>query len=303
MAEKRGLGRGLSELIGELGVGGGPADRGAGLAARSKGTATDSVMVPVELIRENPDQPRRQFAEEELDALSQSMKRHGVLQPILVRADPSGETTYQIVAGERRWRAAQMAQIHEIPVLVREFDDNQVLEIALVENVQRVDLNPVEEASGYRKLMDGFGHTQNSLSEILGRSRSHVANMVRLLGLPEDVQRLLVEGSLSVGHARALVSSRHPSRLAKLVVSRGLNVRQTEALARSEDGDAGGTKAKRTSKDADTRTLEAGLSANLKLPVSINHRKGTTGGSVRISYRTLDDLDDLCQRLGGIGDF
>ncbi len=302
MAEKRGLGRGLTELIGELGVGGGPLAPEAGPAGRHEETSIGSVMVPVELVRTNPEQPRRRFSEKELEGLSESMKRHGILQPILVRTDPAGETPYQIVAGERRWRAAQLAQIHEIPALVREFDDSQALEIALVENVQRVDLNPVEEASGYRELLDRFGHTQNSLSELLGRSRSHVANMVRLLGLPEDVRRMLEEGRLSAGHARALVSSRNPSGLAALVVDRGLNVRQTEALVRREDGGASGTRAVPTQKDADTRALEAGLSANLKLPVSINHRMGTTGGSIRISYKTLDDLDALCLRLGGFGD-
>ncbi|MDE2912495.1 MAG: ParB/RepB/Spo0J family partition protein [Paracoccaceae bacterium] len=325
--DRRGLGRGLSVLMGNLGLdaenaaqavqpetpaSSGPGETPANGTADGQPDARDRSAsepakapagihsVPIEFIRTNAGQPRQRFPEDELDELAESMRRNGMIQPILVRPDPDDGTAYQIVAGERRWRAAQRAQLHEVPVLVRILDDRQVLEVAMVENVQRTDLNPVEEATGYRQLMEEFGHTQASLSEVVGKSRSHVANSVRLLGLPEAVQTLLRDGQLSAGHARAILGANDPEGLARRVVEEGLSVRQTESLVASE-GHAeteGRRNAGSRTKDADTRALEAELSANLRLKVSINHKTSGSAGSVRISYRSLDELDALCRRLG-----
>ncbi len=255
--------------------------------------------VPIEKLSPNPDQPRRGFDEDDLQDLAASIREKGIIQPLIVR--PMGEGAYQIVAGERRWRAAQIAQLHEVPVLVRDLDDTEVLEIAIIENIQRADLNPLEEALGFRQLMDRFGHTQEKLSQALGKSRSHIANLLRLLALPEDVQDLVREGKLSAGHARALVTADNPSELAQKVVRDGLSVRATEALvknrARADSGGATGARRRKTEKDADTRALEADLSANLGMKVSIEHGKGGESGRVVITYESLDQLDELCGRL------
>ncbi|MFC3613474.1 ParB/RepB/Spo0J family partition protein [Lutimaribacter marinistellae] len=255
-------------------------------------------VIPIEKLQANPDQPRRSFSQEQLDELANSIKAKGIIQPLIVR--PKGTDRFEIIAGERRWRAAQIAQLHEIPVLVRDFDDTEVLEIAIIENIQRADLNAVEEAAGFRQLMDKFGHTQEKLAEALGKSRSHIANLLRLLNLPSDVQALIVEGKLSAGHARALVTAENPSELAKIVVKEGLSVRATEALVKKASETPAKPRSKTassTEKDADTRALEKDLAAILAMKVSINHKDGTETGQVVLTYENLDQLDDLCAKL------
>ena len=297
MAEgRRGLGRGLSALLGEseaelASAEGREADRAVASAAARE--------TPIELLRRNPDQPRRQFTESDINELADSIREVGILQPILVRPAPGSAGDYQIVAGERRWRAAQMAGLKTVPILVRELDDLAVLEIGIIENVQRADLNPVEEAMGYRALIERFGRTQEAVAQTVGKSRSHVANALRLLSLPDEVQALLLSGALSAGHARAIVSASDPVGLARQIVDGGLSVRATEALVRkagtgtisrpSQPGKAAGFK------DADTRALETDLSDILGLDVEILDRDGA--GEIRISYATLEQLDDLCRRL------
>lgn len=296
MADKkskpRGLGRGLSALM---------ADVGADQTSSSEPTQarTAEATVPIEKLVANPDQPRRHFSEEHLQELTNSIKEKGVLQPLIVR--PKGEM-YEIVAGERRWRAAQRAQVHQIPVIVRDLNDTEVLEIAIIENIQRADLNAIEEAAGYRQLMDKFGHTQEKLAEALGKSRSHIANLLRLLGLPQDVQALLQEGKLSAGHARALITAENPSLLAKTVVAGGLSVRATEALVKkAARGDEAPTAKPATKqvveKDADTKALEGDLSAALGMKVTIDHKPDGEAGQVTIKYINLDQLDVLCGLL------
>jgi ParB family chromosome partitioning protein len=292
MKKNRGLGGGLSALM---------ADVGPEPTSSSNSSARPDLIVPVEKVFPNPDQPRRSFTDEHLRDLSASIKAKGIIQPLIVRKRSTGNGEYEIVAGERRWRAAQMAQLHEIPVLVRDFTDTEVLEVAIIENIQRADLNPVEEAAGFRQLMDKFGHTQEKLAEELGKSRSHIANLLRLLHLPADVQELLVEGKLSAGHARALITSDDPSGLAKQVVAQGLSVRATEALAKKKDdgGSSSTTRSKSTGleKDADTKALENDLSAALGLSVQVDHKAGGESGQVTIKYASLDQLDEICRIL------
>jgi ParB family chromosome partitioning protein len=261
-----------------------------------KAAAADST-VPIEKLHANPDQPRRHFAEADLADLANSIKTKGIIQPLIVRPNPNIPEQYQIVAGERRWRAAQMAQVHDIPVIIRELDDTEVLELGIIENIQRADLNAVEEAVGYRQLMDRFGHTQEKLAEALGKSRSHIANLLRLLTLPDEVITYLKEGKLSAGHARALVPATNPAALARTVINKGLNVRQTEALAKSGGKQLSTKRQLQPPKDADTRAIESDLSAQLRLKVSIDHRQSSGKGEVRISYSTLEELDELCQLL------
>lgn len=295
MAEKkskpRGLGRGLSALMADV--------TAEPASSEEQAVRRADLRVPIEQLRANPNQPRRTFDPQELDDLSASIREKGILQPLIVR--PTGEGSYEIVAGERRWRAAQKAQLHDVPVLVRDLDDTEVLEIAIIENIQRADLNAVEEASGYRQLMDRFGHTQEKLAEALGKSRSHIANLLRLLSLPEDVQEMVRDGQLSAGHARALITAENPSELAKQVVRGALSVRATEALVKkAQQGDApvaAAPKRAAPEKDADTKALEGDLSAMLGMKVSINHKPGGEAGQVTISYDTLDQLDELCGRL------
>lgn len=288
----RGLGRGLSALMADV-----TQDSEGRLPTTSR---RPDLNVPIEKLRANPNQPRRTFMPEQLDELAASVKEKGIIQPLIVRSVGGG--AYEIVAGERRWRAAQMAQLHEIPVIVREFDDTEVLEVAIIENIQRADLNAVEEAAGYKQLMDRFGHTQEKLAEALGKSRSHIANLLRLLSLPMDVQSFVIQGKLSAGHARALITAENPSELAKIIVRDGLSVRATESLVkkqqqgeverptpRSRNLDSG--------KDADTRALEKDLSAILAMKVTINHKPGTETGQVALTYENLDQLDDLCAKL------
>ncbi len=286
--EKKSLGRGLSALLADVGP------EAAGAAAPPQGQR----MVPIDRIQANPDQPRRSFDEKELQDLAASIREKGVIQPLILRPHPQDPAAYQIVAGERRWRAAQIAAVHELPAVVRDLDDAEVLELAIIENVQRADLNAAEEAQGYRQLMDRFGHTQERLAEALGKSRSHIANLLRLLTLPEPVLDLLRAGRLSAGHARALITAANPESLARQVIDRDLSVRQTEALARGLVRPPAPAPAVRSAKDADTRALEADLTANLRLKVVIDHKPGAAAGELRIRYTNLDELDGLCQLLG-----
>lgn len=255
--------------------------------------------VPIEQLVANPKQPRRRFAQQDLDDLTSSIKEKGILQPLIVRAVANGK--YEIVAGERRWRAAQQAQLHQVPVLVREYDDVEVLEVAIIENIQRADLNAVEEAAGYRQLMDGFGHTQEKLAEALGKSRSHIANLMRLLTLPEDVLDMLRDGQLSAGHARALITADNPSELARAIVKGGLSVRATEALVKKKLPGTAKPKAVSANqeKDADTKALEGDLSANLGMKVVLSHKPGHESGEIKVRYESLEDLDTLCRLLSG----
>ncbi|MFC3167490.1 ParB/RepB/Spo0J family partition protein [Paracoccus fontiphilus] len=287
---KRGLGRGLSALMADLDLDG---------AADPK-PLKERTMIPIEQITANPDQPRRSFEPAALQELADSLRQRGVLQPLIVRRHPADEGLYQIVAGERRWRAAQMAQLHELPVIVRDLTDNEVLEVAIIENIQRADLNAIEEAASFRQLMDRFGHTQEKLAEALNKSRSHIANLLRLLTLPDQVQDYLKDGKLSAGHARALVTAENSAVLARKIIEGGLSVRETEDLVRkqNEGTTSRSNRAKKQSKDADTRALEADLSAQLKTTVTIDH-SASGAGAVCIAYRDLEELDRLCQILGG----
>lgn len=288
--ERRGLGRGLSALMADINV-------TAPVEAPSRRADTS---LPVEKIVPNPNQPRREFIPEALEDLAKSIRQKGVIQPLIVRPI-EGSDTYEIVAGERRWRAAQMAQVHDVPVVIRDFDDTEVLEIAIIENIQRADLNPIEEAMGFRQLMDRFGHTQEKLAEGLSKSRSHIANLLRLLNLPDDVQGLLRDGHLSSGHARALITSDNASALARQVVEKGLSVRETERLVKStSDREPKPRKARVSEKDADTRALESDLTANLGMQVQIDHLAGGESGLLSIRYATLEDLDNLCRALSAI---
>jgi len=291
--QRTNLGRGLAALFG---------DETEDYANLDK--MRTSKAVPVELLHPNARQPRQRFDQESLGELAESIRRNGVLQPILVRRAADGET-YEIIAGERRWRAAQLAQLHEIPVLVREFDDRTAAEIALVENVQRRDLTALEEADGYNRLIEDYGHSQEDIARAVGKSRSHVANTLRLLNLPAEVKALLTEGRISAGHARALLAAADPSAAAREVVRKGLNVRQTEALTQAQKPKRSGTAAgpaagpaqpaKAAVKDADTLALERDLSALLGLKVNVEFGGG--GGAITIHYRTLEQLDDVLHRL------
>ena len=287
--EKRGLGRGLSALMADINEPEIQSD--APTQSRSS-----ERMVPITRVHANPDQPRRTFDHTELRDLAKSILTKGIIQPLIVRPDPNKDGEFQIVAGERRWRAAQTAKLDQVPVVVRDLDDLEVLEIGIIENIQRADLNPVDEANGYHQLMEKFGHTQEKLSEALGKSRSYLANSMRLLNLPSAVQDMLVDGRLTAGHARALVPADNALTLAKQVVEKGLSVRQTEALVKR--GDAPVKKsAPKTEKDSDTVSLETDLAANLGMKVNIAHKAGTESGTISISYKSFDDLDALCQLL------
>ncbi len=287
--ERRGLGRGLSALMADVNV---------EPIFQTPEVRRLDVLVPVEKIIPNPDQPRRDFEPDALKDLADSIRQKGVIQPLIVRRIADSDS-YEIVAGERRWRAAQIAQLHELPVIIREFSDSEVLEIAIIENIQRAELNAIEEAQAYRQLMDRFGHTQEKIAEALSRSRSHIANLLRLLSLPDDVQSMVKVGKLSAGHARALITTSNAPELARQVVARGLSVRETEDLVRKSTIDPAKRRALRQSsgKDADTRALEADISANLGMAVRIDHDAAGQGGKVSISYRSLDDLDLLCRAL------
>ncbi len=289
--ERKSLGRGLSALLADVNLDEG-SNTHAAVAMRSSDTD-----VPIEKVFANPDQPRRTFAEKDLEDLTASIAEKGVIQPLIVRPDPNNKGGYQIVAGERRWRAAQRAKLHSIPVLVRELTDTEVLELAIIENIQRADLNAVEEAMGYRQLMDKFGHTQEKMAAALGKSRSHIANLLRLLNLPSEVQEYLQSGQISAGHARALVPAEDPVALARVIISKGLSVRQAEALAKAKKPGAVQKRQLKSTKDADTRAIEDDLTAHLGVKVSIDHKAGGQSGELRIKYADLEQLDGLCQLL------
>lgn len=280
------LGRGLAALIGDMG------DE-VSVVERSRGQRR----VPTEFLRPNPRNPRKTFSDEELEDLSNSIREKGIIQPILVRALPGMADVYEIIAGERRWRAAQRASLHEVPISLVEATDREALELAIIENVQRSDLNALEEALGYEKLMNDFGYAQADLAKIIGKSRSHVANMLRLLKLPDSVKQMLAEGLLTAGHARALLAVDDPEAVARRIVEQGLNVRDVERLGQDETKAANPPKTPRAKaeKDPDTRALEKALEDVLGLHVSIEH--GPKGGELRLKYTTLDQLDDLCRRL------
>ncbi len=281
--QKRRLGRGLAALIGD-------------------DTTEEAVVqdirslrhVPIELLHANPNNPRKYFNEDELNTLAASLKEKGLLQPLVVRPRAGG--SFEIVAGERRWRASQRAGLHELPVLIRELDDKETLEIALIENVQRADLNALEEAKAYKQLVDQYGHTQQQLADAIGKSRSHIANTMRLLNLPQATQIQIETGRLTAGHARALIATDSPEELADKIIKLNLTVRQTEDLARDKNASS---KAKISKdKDADTRALEKQMSEAVGLSVSIKH-KDKSGGHVIIAYKTLDQLDEVIKKLGG----
>jgi len=291
MAEEQGrsrLGRGLAALIGDVG------DE-IGAMERARGQRR----VPVEFLRPSARNPRRNFVEEDLEDLTTSIRERGILQPIIVRSIPGMMDAYEIIAGERRWRAAQRAELHDVPVILVEADDREALEIAIVENVQRTDLNAIEEAAGYERLIAEFGYTQNDLARVIGKSRSHVANTLRLSKLPEPVRKLVSEGAVSAGHARALLSVSDPEFMAQKIIDDGLSVRDIERIvqeeARGETKSAVPSKPKAV-KDPDTRALEKALEEALGLSVSIGHRANGSG-EVKIGYKTLEQLDALCHRL------
>lgn len=282
------LGRGLAALIGDVGEESAAVDR-----------VRSTRKVPIEFLRANPRNPRRIFRDEDLQELADSIRERGIIQPIVVRAVAGAVDAYEIVAGERRWRAAQRAELHEVPIHLVEVGDREALELAIIENVQRADLNPLEEALGYNELIEQFGYSQTDLAKIIGKSRSHVANTLRLMKLPENVQGMLREGQLTAGHARALLASDDPDRLASQIIDQGLNVRQVEALTQEQSERAGRApkQRERVEKDADTRALEKTLSDALGMIVTVDHRGA--GGELRIRYRSLEQLEDLCQRLRG----
>ncbi|MCC7348369.1 MAG: ParB/RepB/Spo0J family partition protein [Variibacter sp.] len=288
MAEeaKSRLGRGLAALIGDVG------DETAAIER-----VRAQRRVPVEFVKPNPRNPRRTFSELELEGLAASIRERGVIQPILVRTVRGAADSYEIIAGERRWRAAQRAGLHEVPIVLLEASDREALELAIIENVQRADLNALEEAMGYQALAEEFGHGQEEIAKIVGKSRSHVANTLRLLNLPDAVKAYVTEGKISAGHARALLAVPDPEAVAREVVERGLNVRAVEAVAQREAAAKGrtATPRPRAQKDADTRALEKRLSDHLGLAVSIQH--GPAGGELRVKYRTLEQLEAVTRRL------
>jgi ParB family transcriptional regulator, chromosome partitioning protein len=280
--QKRRLGRGLAALIGD-------------------DTSEEAVVqdirslrhVPVELLFPNPNNPRKHFAEEDLESLAKSLKDKGLLQPLVVR--PRGDGSFEIVAGERRWRASQRAGLHDLPVLIRELDDKETLEIALIENVQRSDLNPLEEARAYRQLIEQYAYTQQQLADAIGKSRSHIANTMRLMTLPDAIQTQIEKGELTAGHARSLIATEAPEELADKIIQLKLSVREAEGLVR--DTNQSPARAVKPDKDADTRSLEKALSEALGLGVAIKH-KDKSGGQVVISYKTLDQLDEIIKKFG-----
>ncbi|MCP5037390.1 MAG: ParB/RepB/Spo0J family partition protein, partial [Rhodobacteraceae bacterium] len=257
-------------------------------------------LIAIDKIHPNPDQPRRTFNQSDLDELAASIREKGIIQPLILRSNPTETGAYEIVAGERRWRAAQIARLHQVPALIREYTDTETLEIAIIENIQRADLNAIEEAAGYRDLMDRFGHTQEKLGEALGKSRSHIANLLRLLNLPDSVQNLLREDKLTAGHARTLVTAKNPEGLAHQIVSRGLSVREAEKLVKREGTEKVSNPRKNPEKDADTRRLEDDLSATLEMKVAIDHKPNGQSGRVTVQYKDLDELDEICRRLTAV---
>lgn len=291
---KMGLGRGLSSLMNDRET----AYDEVSNVPPEKGSSKQDKEIPIEFLVANEYQPRIYFDATKAKELVESVRAKGILQPLLVR--PKGRDKYEIVAGERRWRAAQAAGLHNVPVVIKEMTDEESLEVAIIENIQRHDLNPIEEALGYKRLMDEFSHTQNALGKAVGKSRSHIANILRLLSLPQSVQKLMSEGTISMGHARALITADNPDELAKYVVRDGLSVRQTEQLAKTLKN--GGLKNKssksgaKTAKDVDTESFENELSASIGLKVQLESKNGEAG-VLKIHYKSLEQLDDICLKL------
>ena len=291
---KRALGRGLSELMANAAL-------SEEFSSPDPNKADSKKQISIELIRPNKNQPRKVFSKKPLEELAASIASKGILQPILVRPDPKVPDLYEIVAGERRWRAAQLAQVHEVPVVIGEFTDLEVLEVAIIENIQRSDLNPVEEALGFKQLQEKFSQSQEQLSQALGKSRSYITNALRLLTLPSLVLDWVQEGSLSVGHARAIITTENPSSIARRIVNQGLSVRETEAMVRGVSKKKSVRldlkKTNNNRKLADTIELENQLSLNTGLKVTINHKALSGVGVVNISYDSLSELDKICEIL------
>ena len=278
---KKGLGRGLSSLMGDTET------------VQTKNTNVgQETKIPIANLKPSPSQPRRLFNKNSINELADSIKAKGLVQPLVVRPSPSDANSYEIIAGERRWRAAQIAQLHEVPVVIRNFNDTEALEVAIIENVQRSDLSPIEEAAGYKRLIENHGHTQEDLSGIVGKSRSHIANIIRLLSLPQSIQDMITEGKISSGHARAIMNSAFPEQLAEKIINENLSVRDAENLAKDKKGIIKKIKLK----DPDTIDLENKISEKLGLTININH-KGKKGGSIKIDYKTLDQLEMITQKL------
>ncbi|EGF92022.1 chromosome-partitioning protein parB [Asticcacaulis biprosthecium C19] len=292
MSEKnRGLGRGLSALLGDPVV----VATAEKPVEKSAEAGRNSLEQPIELLVRNPDQPRKVFNDTEVEELSNSIREKGVLQPILVRSAPGQPGKYQIIAGERRWRAAQKAGLHTVPVIVRELNDLEVLEVGIIENVQRADLNPIEESRAYKILMERFGRTQDALAQVVGKSRSHIANTLRLSTLPEAVQDHVLQGRISAGHARTLVTAENPEALAATIIDKGLSVRQAEALVRDEGKDVVPVVKTKPAVNADVQSLEQDLQEALGLQVKLSDAGGK--GELRLTYKTLEQLDELCRKL------
>ena len=298
MAEEGGknkrLGRGLAALIGDSAV----QD-----TATPERSIRDTRKVPIEHLEPNPRNPRKTFAEKDLADLTESLKAKGIVQPILVRPAAGKTDRYEIIAGERRWRAAQKAGLHEAPIVIRDVTDQEALELAIIENVQRADLNPIEEAMGYDQLTAEFNYSQGELAKVIGKSRSHVANTMRLLKLPNSVKDYLSEGLLTAGHARALITVENPAALADLIVEKGLTVREAEKLAQDPEAlkkllSGEKTEASKPQKDADTKSLEKRLTDSLGLKVTVGHKPGKESGDLKIKYTSLEQLDELCRKLG-----
>ena len=278
---KKGLGRGLSSLMGDTDT-----------QQSTTPTSSSETTISIAKLRPSPLQPRRVFDKNSINELAESIKSKGLVQPILVRPSHSSEGEYEIIAGERRWRAAQVAQLHKIPAVIRNLNDTESLEIAIIENVQRSDLSPIEEAAGYKKLMESYNHTQEQLSEVVGKSRSHIANIIRLLSLPQSIQDMISQGNISSGHARAIMNSAFPEQLAEKIINENLSVRATEALVKEKK--EGPKKVKL--KDPDTIDLEKKLTDILGLDVTISHR-GQQGGSLKVTYKSLDQLELVTKKL------
>lgn len=281
----RGLGRGLSALLGET----------PGADNETVQKARNARTMPVDRLRPGRFQPRQRFDESEMRALVESVRQHGIVQPILVRRDPDVPEVFEIIAGERRWRAAQTVQLHEVPVVVRDIGDDDALQLALIENIQRQDLNPMEEAEGFRRLSEEFSHSQAEIAEAVGKSRSHIANTLRLLTLPAEVSEMVRSGRLTAGAARTVLTDDDPVGLARRIVEEGLNVREAEAIRRGVEK-ASQPKSSKSPKDADTLALEQSLQDALGLQVDVKH-KGNSGGQVMIRYKSLEQLDEICRRL------
>ena len=286
--DRKGLGRGLSALMADI-------DRDTKITSNTVSN-TSSNMLPIEKVIANPNQPRQDFNKEDLEDLTRSIASRGIIQPIIVRVSKENNDLYQIVAGERRWRAAQKAQLHEVPVVVRDFTDEELLEVAIIENVQRSNLNPVEEALAYKALIDNFNYTQEQVATGLGKSRSYIANLLRLLNLPEKVLKYVRVGSLSSGHARTLVGHKQALALANIMIEENMSVREAEIYVKQRL-DRKNLNKKINRKDADTRALEADLFTNIKMKVSIDHKEIKGNGKLIISYNDLDELDKLCSIL------